>query len=425
LRSELRRDTFFLLLWLIDDIIKLLMVINNMNSSEKKLNIDYAALQAVYWTLSGVIFCFSTVFLQFKGYSNYEIGIIFALSNALSFVLQPLVAGHVDRSNKRALLGCIRITAALSLLLMLAVLMLPKNCLPLTAAYVLLLAGNTLLQPLCISLSLYLESWGCRINFSIARAVGSFSYALSTVVLGMLVQSVSENSVPIAYIIFSFLLGLITLLFSVKEKKHRTVSETSAGGESEKPSGIMEFIRENRRFMLFLAGTALLFFTHSLIGNFMIEFIRNIGGDSADLGNVLAFMTVVEVPVMLLFPRLTRRFRCSSLLRFAVIMFTVKELLIYLAPSLAILYAAELLQAFSFAIFVPASVRYVDEVIVKRNAVKGQAFVTAMITLGSIFASYLGGLLLNNSSPSFTLLTGVIVSAAGTLVMLFAIQKTE
>ena len=136
-------------------------------------------------------------------------------------------------------------------------------------------------------------------------------------------------------------------------------------------------------------------------------------------------MTVVEVPVMLLFPRLTRRFRCSSLLRFAVIMFTVKELLIYLAPNLAVLYAAELLQAFSFAIFVPASVRYVDEVIVKRNAVKGQAFVTAMITLGSIFASYLGGLLLDNSSPSFTLLTGVIVSAAGTLVMLFAIQKTE
>lgn len=269
------------------------MVINNMNSSEKKLNIDYAALQAVYWTLSGVIFCFSTVFLQFKGYSNYEIGIIFALSNILSFVLQPIVAGHVDRSNKRALLGCIRITAVLSLLLMLTVLMLPKSCLPLTAAYVLLLAGNTLLQPLCISLSFYLESWGCHINFSIARAVGSFSYALSTVVLGMLVQSVSENSVPIAYIIFSFLLGLITLLFSVKEKKHRTVLETSAGSESEKPSGIMEFIRENRRFTLFLAGTALLYFTHSLIGNFMIEFIRNIGGDSADLGNVLAFMTVV------------------------------------------------------------------------------------------------------------------------------------
>ena len=146
-----------------------------MKNSEKKLNIDYAALQAVYWTLSGVIFCFTTVFLQFKGYSNYEIGIIFALGNIFGFVLQPLIAGYIDRSGRKSLLGCIRITAALSLLLMLAVLMLPKNCLPLTAAYVILLAGNTLLQPLCISLSFYLESWGCRINFSMARAVGSLA----------------------------------------------------------------------------------------------------------------------------------------------------------------------------------------------------------------------------------------------------------
>ncbi len=396
-----------------------------MNKAERKLNIDYAVLQAVYWTLNGIIFCFTTVFLQFKSYSNYEIGIIFALGNIAGFVLQPLVAGHVDRSSKRALLGCIRLTAALSLLLMLAVLMLPKNCLPLTAAYVLLLAGNMLLQPLCTSLSFYLESWGYSIHFSNARAAGSFAFALGTVVLGVLVESVSENAVPIAYIIFTFALGLLTLLFSAKEKTHLDSLPASAAAKTEKTSGIAEFIRENKRFTLFLLGTALLYFPHSLIGNFMIEFIRNIGGDSADLGNVLAFMTLTEVPVMLLFSRLTKRFRCSSLLKFAVIMFTVKEFLIYLAPSIAVLYAAEFLQAFSFAIFIPASVRYVNEVIVKHNAVKGQAFVTTMMTLGSIFASYLGGLLLDKSSPSFTLLIGVIVSAAGTLIMLFSIEKTK
>lgn len=400
-------------------------MMNDMKSTEKKLNIDYAALQAVYWTLNAVIFCFTTVFLQFKGYSNYEVGIIFALGNIFGFVLQPLVAGYVDRSRKKALLGCIRITAALSLLLMLAVLMLPENCLPLTAAYVILLAGNMLLQPLCTSLCFYLESWGCRVNFSVARAAGSFAYSLCTVALGALVQSVSENSVPVVYIVFSLILGLLTLLFSTKEAKQRPSGEASSDAGTEKPGGLAEFVRENKRFTLFLAGTALVYFTHALIGNFMIEFIRDIGGDSSDLGNVLAFMTLTEVPVMLLFSRMTRRWRCSSLLRFSVIMFTVKELLIYLAPSVAFLYVAELLQAGSFAIFIPASVRYVDEVIVKRNAVKGQASVTAMMALGSIFASYFGGLLLDSSSPSFTLLVGVIVSAVGTLVMLFAIQTTK
>lgn len=397
-----------------------------MNLSEKKLNIYYSFLQIAYWVTSAVVFCFTTVFLQFRGYSNYEIGIVFAVGNIIGFVSQPLIAGYIDRSDRRTLLRCIRITAVLAVLLMLAVYLLPSGSVSLIVAYALLVAGNTLLNPLCISLSFYIESWGCGINFSRARALGSLSYAVCNVILGMLVQRVSENAVPTAFILFSSLLGLATLLFVPVDRAHRIAApERRMQSASEKPSGLLEFVRENKRFMLFLLGTATLYFTHGMIGNFMIEFIRSIGGGSEDMGNVLAFMTVVEVPVMLLFGRLTQRFRCSSLLRFAVIMFTVKELMIYLASSLPALYAAEALQAFSFALFVPASVRYVDEVIAKHNAVKGQAFVTSMMTLGSIFASYIGGLLLDTSTPGFTLLVGVIVSAVGTLIMLGAIQTTE
>lgn len=397
-----------------------------MNLSEKKLNIYYSFLQIAYWVTSAVVFCFTTVFLQFRGYSNYEIGIVFAVGNIIGFVSQPLIAGYVDRSDRRTLLRCIRITAVGAVLLMLAVYLLPSGSVSLIVAYALLVAGNTLLNPLCISLSFYIESWGCGINFSRARALGSLSFAVCNVILGMLVQRVSENAVPTAFILFSSLLGLATLLFVPGDRAHRAAfPERRAQAAVERPSGLLEFARENKRFMLFLLGTATLYFTHGMIGNFMIEFIRSIGGGSEDMGNVLAFMTVVEVPVMLLFGRLTRRFRCSSLLRFAVIMFTVKELMIYLASSLPALYAAEALQAFSFALFVPASVRYVDEVIAKHNAVKGQAFVTSMMTLGSIFASYIGGLLLDTSTPGFTLLVGVIVSAVGTLIMLGAIQTTE
>lgn len=397
-----------------------------MNLSEKKLNIYYSLLQIAYWVTSAVVFCFTTVFLQFRGYSNYEIGIVFAVGNIIGFVSQPLIAGYIDRSDRRTLLRCIRITAVLAVLLMLAVYFLPSGSISLIGVYALLVAGNTLLNPLCISLSFYIESWGCGINFSRARALGSLSFAVCNVILGMLVQRVSENAVPTAFIVFSSLLGLATLLFVPGDRAHRIAApERRMQSASEKPSGLLEFARENKRFMLFLLGTATLYFTHGMIGNFMIEFIRSIGGGSEDMGNVLAFMTVVEVPVMLLFGRLTQRFRCSSLLRFAVIMFTVKELMIYLASSLPALYAAEALQAFSFALFVPASVRYVDEVIAKHNAVKGQAFVTSMMTLGSIFASYIGGLLLDTSTPGFTLLVGVIVSAVGTLIMLGAIQTTE
>ena len=397
-----------------------------MRLSAKKLNIYYALLQAVYWITSAVVFCFTTVYLQFRGYSNYEIGIVFAVGNICGFAAQTLVSGYVDRHRRRNLLTCIRIAAALELLLMAAVYLLPDGSVALIGAYALIIAANTLLNPLCISLSFHIESWGCGISFSRARALGSLTFALCSVVLGIFVQRVSEDAVPSALILFSALMGLITLLFIPCDRAQRSASPSGSEPEISAVSGsFIEFGRENRRFLLFLLGTAALYFTHALIGNFMIEFIRNIGGGSEDMGNVLAFMTVMEFPVMLLFSRLTQRFKCSTLLRFAVVMFTAKELMIYLAPSIPALYAAEALQAFSFALFVPASVRYVDEVIAGHNAVKGQAFVTAMITLGSIFASYTGGLLLDSSTPRFTLFVGVIVSAVGTLIMLCAIRTTK
>ncbi len=397
-----------------------------MGLSEKKLNMDYSLLQLLYWSTSAVVFCFTTVYLQFRGYSNYEIGIAFAAGNICGFAAQTLVSGYVDRHMRRNLLPCIRIAVLLSALLMLLVYLLPSGSVPLIAAYALIIAGNTLLNPLCISLSFYMESWGCRVSFSRARALGSLAFALCSVALGILVQRVSTGYVPAAFISFAALMGLVTLTFIPGDRAYRASAPVEGrSGSAAALGGIIGFARENRRFMLFLLGTAALYFTHALIGNFMIEFIRNIGGGSEDMGNVLAFMTVVEVPVMLLFPRLVRRFKCSSILRFAAVMFTVKELMIYLAPSIPALYAAEVLQMFSFALFVPASVRYVGEVIAGHNAVKGQAFVTAMITLGSIFASYTGGLLLDTSTPRFTLFVGVVVSAAGTLIMLCAIQTTN
>lgn len=390
----------------------------------KNYNIRYFLMQGCYWALSGIIFGFTTVYLQEKQYTNYQIGIIFAMGNFFGFVAQPLIAVHIDKSRSTALLRYILSTATISLVLMLGVLFMPSACLPLSAAFVLLIGGNILLQPLCISLCFYLETFGSKINFSAARAVGSLSYGLATVVLGLLVERISAFAVPLSYIIITALFGALALSYTLGAKP-REITKEAAIEVSEKPSGIFEFLKENKRFTFFLLGTSLLYFTHSLLGNFMIEFVRNVGGDSSDMGSILAFMTLSEIPVMLLFSKLSRRFSCSALLRFAVIMFTLKELMIYLAGSVAMFYAAEALQALSFAIFVPASVRYADEVIEKRNSTKGQTFITAVISMASIFASIIGGILLEGAGAKAALLVGVLVSAAGTFVMMFAIQKAK
>ena len=389
---------------------------------KKNYKTSYFLMQGCYWALSGIIFGFTAVYLQGKQYTNYQIGVIFAAGNIVGCVAQPLIAGHIDK-NSKTLLRYILSTLALSLALMLGVLFLPSARLPLSAAFVLLIAGNILLQPLCISLCLYLNALGSDISFSAARALGSFSYALTSVVLGVLIERVSAAAMPVSYILISAVFGALALYCTLGVKPGN-MDGTPHPSAAERPSGFIEFIRENKRFAFFLLGTSLLYFTHSLLGNFMIEFVRNVVGDSSDMGSILAFMTLSEIPAMLLFSKLSGRFSCSALLRFAVIMFTLKELLIYLAGSVAMFYAAEALQAFSFAIFVPASVRYVSEVIEKRNSAKGQTYITAVISLASIFASLIGGALLDSVGAKAALFIGVLVSAAGTLVSACAIKKS-
>lgn len=82
------------------------------------------------------------------------------------------------------------------------------------------------------------------------------------------------------------------------------------------------------------------------------------------------------------------------------------------------LYAAHLLQAFSFAVITPACVRYVNLYIDSRDSAKGQSISYGMTTLGSIFASSLGGLMFDKLSVGATLLVGAAVSALGAAVCL-------
>ena len=128
---------------------------------------------------------------------------------------------------------------------------------------------------------------------------------------------------------------------------------------------------------------------------------------------------------MFLFMAMLRRVRCSSLLKLSCVMFSVKMLACYLAPSVTALYLAQFIQIAAFGLYIPASVQYVNEVVAPADRVKGQALVTSTTTLSAIAASFLSGLMLDNLGASTTMLVSALVSAAGALIVLPAARKTE
>ncbi|MGM9593096.1 MAG: MFS transporter [Candidatus Onthomonas sp.] len=392
---------------------------NSDRALQPKLNLLYALIQGFYWMLYCTVIGYASVFLLDQGYTNAQIGGMLGAGFLCSIFLQQYVAGIADRTKRLSLIAIVQL-GVLGLLICCGLLMvLPPHSWGLTAAFVLALILEMLLQPLVNALNFYLERLPVRMNFGAARSVGSLLYSGVSLLVGLLLQRWATALVPTTSVVLS--LGLL-LLLSLLTRLTRGRSELAGRGEGKTGRGGPQtgggFFRRYPGFAGFLLGGLGLFFGHTLINNYFFQIVVSIGGDSSDMGAIQAFAALMELPAMIGFLRLQRRFGCNRLLKGSALVFLAKIGLTLLAGSLPMLWVSMVLQGLSFALYIPGSVHYVNQIMDDSDAVKGQAFVTAAITLGNLLSSLTGGLLLDYGSVTVMLTVGLAATLVGTAMTL-------
>ena len=85
----------------------------------------------------------------------------------------------------------------------------------------------------------------------------------------------------------------------------------------------------------------------------------------------------------------------QKLIRFAAVMFSVKALGYLVCGSISFLYVVQMLQMLSFALCLPSAVYYVNETMAVEDRVKGQSLLIASSTMGGVFGSLSGGVLVD------------------------------
>jgi PPP family 3-phenylpropionic acid transporter len=387
------------------------------------LTLPFGFGQASFWMSLCVTLSFAAVYLQALGFSNTELGLVMALGNVLGTLLGPLLASLSENHPRLSTAGLNRPLFLLRLLLLLGLLFCRGRSLWSAALYALYLADTMAVNSLNLKFCVDAELRALPLDYGVARAAGSLAYVLAAALLGLLVEKLGCRTLIWA--------GLAVLLLQAAANERTGAALGGAplperAGERREPgASLPAFLREEPRFALFLLGTVLLFFAHNTITNFLINIVENAGGSTETMGYLNAFMAVVEVPVMLLFSRFARGRRVSALLRLSVAMFLLKTLAFALAPSVPLLFAANLLQAPSFALYTCAVVPYVSAVIAPRNGAKAQSLAFSMTTLGAVGASLVSGWLLDRCSVRSTLLIAAAVCAAGVAVCLPAVKKTR
>lgn len=380
----------------------------------RRLTANYALIQCIYNMGYCCVINFASVFLLARAFTNSEVGITLTVANALNLVLQPFVASFADKTQKVALRSIVAALLVLTTTLSLLLLVTPALFLPTAILYTLLFCFHVTQYPLITSLSLEHINDGVPLNFSLARGIGSFAFAMLAIVTGFLVDDYGA-SIIMAINAGVGIIGIV-LVATFRKAHRRKISD----GVEERASGLIEFSNKNKRFMAVVCSIALLFFSHILINTYTIQIIRNVGGTSADMGIASAIGGFLELPAMALFPLLLLRMgSAGTIMKLSCVFMVVKALLTLLAPTVFWVYVAQCFQFFAFAMFVPSSVYYVNEVIAGIDKVKGQTYMVMAISVSGMIGNFAGGLMLDSGGVPFMLTVGFVVSAVGLVMLLF------
>lgn len=392
-----------------------------------KLTWKYTLAQGAYWGGYCTLHAYAAVYLLDKGFSNGSIGILLALANVLAVFLQPLVGGILDSSKKYDVRGAMMFFSVLAIVLS-AILYICGDSIWLIG--VLFLASymiQMVCQPLTSTLGYEFINRGYPLNFGLPRGIGSCTFAVVSVIMGNLIGNYGSKILPLGTIVLFALYMLSAYIMRIPKESIKKVEAVEQENTEEKElkshSNFLEFVKYYPKVSMFLLAVVAVFIMHSIVNDFLIQIITPLGGDSTMLGYAISLAAVLELPAMACFSLLKKKFNCGTLLKFSLIFFTVKGVITLVAWNMVMIYVAQAFQAVAYAMFIPASIDYMNQKMEELDLVKGQAFVTGALTLGSVFGTVLGGQLLDITTPANVMIMGCIISAVGSLIGCLFVEK--
>ncbi len=381
-----------------------------------------------YFVAFCTIHALAAVYLLANGFSNTEVGILLAVANILSAVLQPIVAGIIDKpgalTNRRFILISVIIILAGSLILMVS----ENNRPVIFVVYVIIYMVQFTYQPVMTALCFEYQKRGCSIFYGLARGLGSASFAVTSFFIGGIVETNGVNILLIVNVVTMVLSAIIIFTFKLPSESvavSDTASTDSDSADGEIHNNLISFARAYPVFIWFLIGTICFFFAHNMINDFMIQIIRFLGGGETELGYANFLQAILELPVMALIGIFLKKITSNNLLIISGFAFFIKILILVFATNIAMMFVSQSFQLFAYAIFIPAAAYYVNSHMSERDQVKGQAFVTSAITIGGVFSNMLSGVILDHWGIRPMLITGTIVCGIGAVIVLIAMRRPE
>ncbi|MDP2989241.1 MAG: MFS transporter [Kiritimatiellota bacterium] len=379
------------------------------NSGIPKVNIsplvNARALYCFYYMALGAFMPFINLYYERLGLSGVQIGTLAALPVFLAVTVTFLWGAAADAFRMhRAILRTVLFLAPL------AVFMLSQAShftalIPFVLAYALITSP---IVPLLDSNALEVAKEHQR-SYGEMRVWGSIGWAVSTWLVGLLIEALNIHWLFYCYI----LLITVTFLLSLFQPARKLTLQLSMG------HGLRELFRHD--FIVFLVSVFLLTTASGGVNSFFSLYMDQIGAGEGVIGFSWALAALSELPVMIFSAPILRRIGAKGLLTTAFFIFILRWLMYSVigAPVWALL--VQLLHGLSFAAFLVGAVTFVSEHTPEGLSTTAQAiFNTVAFGLASITGSMIGGYLYDTVGMTSMFRVFSLLGLVGVAVFLLA-----
>ena len=148
----------------------------------------YIFLNSTYFVAFCTIHACAAAFLLARGFTNTEVGVLLAVANIVSAVFQPFIAGIIDKkgslTNRRFIMISVLVILAGSVILLFA----REAKVVIFIVFALIYMIQFAYQPVMTALCFEYQKTGIKINYGLARGLGSASFAVTAAIIGGVIE---------------------------------------------------------------------------------------------------------------------------------------------------------------------------------------------------------------------------------------------
>ena len=378
--------------------------------NDKGLRQIYTLSQTFYWITFLFLLNYQGNFLLAHGFTNTEIGLNFATCGISTVLFQLFLSKLTDRFPTKPLGSVVSVLLLSVLALILSLYAMRNIKLAIFLIFVLISAVYSSIQVLITSISVRFINEGYQLDFSQSRGIASFIYAAISFFLGLVITSLDVSFLPLISLVPLVL--LFAALQRVTKMEGQGPKHTIA--DDDETDALQEnLLKKYRGLSLFLLGLMLVFLGYNYLYSFLIQILTSVGGDSRHMAYVLTVGAVAETVVMINYTRLRRSLKAGKLLSIALVGFLVKAFILALLSNANWVVGHQVIQAVGYRLYLPAGVDFINQVMSRKDEVRGQLFLGMSTYSGYVLASLTGGVILDNFGAETIRWVGFIVTAVG------------